>query len=87
MKKIIILAFSLLTIFLLACTPLAEKQCTADADCAPAVCCHAADALNEQYAPSCNGVLCTMECRQGTIDCGQGQIKCVENECAVVLKE
>jgi len=75
-----------LAILSLACTP-AEEQCSADADCAPKECCHASGAVNEQYAPSCNGVLCTMECRPGTIDCGQGKIRCVENECKVVLAE
>lgn len=76
----------IIVLFVISCTP-TEKQCAVDADCAPAACCHAADAVNEQYAPSCNGVLCTMECRPGTIDCGQGSITCVDNECTVILKE
>lgn len=84
-KKLSLFLFAAL-LFIISCTPI-EKQCTTDNECVPAVCCHATDALNEQYAPSCNGVLCTMECKPGTIDCGQGQIKCIENKCTVVLKD
>lgn len=86
MKKLFTVTILFLVFFLFSCTP-SEKQCSVDSDCAPAGCCHAADAVNEQYAPSCNGVLCTMDCKPETIDCGQGQIKCLQNECTVVLSE
>ncbi len=71
---------------ILSCTP-AEKQCSADRDCVSAQCCHAADAVNKDYAPDCRGILCTQVCQPGTIDCNQGEIKCIKNECAVVLNE
>lgn len=86
MFKKLSLFLVIVTLFIISCTP-TEKQCTADNQCAPAGCCHAADAVNEKYAPSCNGILCTMECRPGTIDCGQGSLKCINNECTVILKE
>ena len=83
--KMILITAVFTALFLLSCTP-SEKQCSVDADCVPAGCCHATDAINKEYASSCNGVLCTMECEPTTIDCGQGDIKCVQNECTVVLK-
>jgi len=81
MRKLYSVALLLLVLFLISCTP-SQTQCSSDTECAPAACCHANAAVNEQYAPSC-----TMECRPGTIDCGQGSIKCVQNECTVVLNE
>ncbi len=88
MKKLII--FSLLvvlTAFVASCTaPVpVEKQCTVDADCERATCCHADDAVNTQFAPDCAKVLCTAECVPGTLDCQQGEIKCVVGECKAVI--
>lgn len=61
-------------------------QCTADADCVAATCCHAKAAINKDYAPDCSGIFCTQECVPETLDCGQGEIKCVESACEAVLK-
>ena len=88
MKKIFLFLslLAILSILLVACTP-AEKQCSADAQCVPVQCCHAADAVNEQYGPNCRGLLCTAECVPGTIDCRQGSIKCISGECTVIKNE
>lgn len=85
MKKVILSLFAFSLILFLACTP-SERKCTQDADCVPASCCHASDAVNKDHGPDCTGQLCTLECQENTIDCGQGKIKCVESECQVVLK-
>lgn len=86
MKKIIMLAVLIVSLFLIACVP-EEKQCNEDVDCAPSVCCHASDAVNRDFAPDCAGQLCTAECVSGTIDCGQGQVECFDNECQVTWNE
>ncbi len=85
MKQIAVLFLGF--IFLLSsCAIEAEKQCTVDADCVPAQCCHATDAVNKQSAPDCRNVLCTLQCEPGTLDCGQGEVKCRQNKCAVEIK-
>ncbi len=84
MKKFI--SILLLTLFITSCVTTTEKQCTQDSDCKPASCCHASDAVNKEYAPSCTGILCSQECKPNTIDCAQGSIKCIQNECQVVLQ-
>lgn len=83
LKQIFLLSVAL-TILVTACVP-QEKQCSVDNDCVPATCCHPADAVNTNNAPGCSGVLCTAECKPGTIDCSQGEIKCVNNKCTVEL--
>lgn len=49
-----------------------QKECTIDADCVPAQCCHATACVPTYDAPACDGIFCTEECRAGTIDCGGG---------------
>ncbi len=61
-----------------------EAPCETDADCVPASCCHASACTNRAQAPSCEQVMCTAECRGGTIDCGGGCL-CVEGRCAARL--
>ncbi|OYT32902.1 hypothetical protein DRJ22_03575 [Candidatus Woesearchaeota archaeon] len=56
------------------------EKCKTDADCAPAECCHATKCVLKSKAPNCEGIMCTMECRQGTLDCG-GRCKCIEGTC------
>ncbi len=76
-------------LFLAACAPAAipaNKQCRQDSDCVPATCCHPKEAVNKDYAPDCQGLLCTQECVPGTIDCGQGEIRCEDRECKVIMK-
>lgn len=74
-------------VLLVSCTTVpAEKKCLQDSDCAPASCCHPVDAVNKEYSPHCEKVMCSQNCVPDTIDCGQGEIKCVNDECKVVLK-
>lgn len=85
-KEVAALMFLLL--LLTSCTSLdAEKQCSVDADCVAASCCHPADAVNTMYAPDCQDVACTMQCEPGTLDCGQGRITCLENRCVVIINK
>jgi hypothetical protein len=85
MKKIIIMIFVLICLFLVSCAP-SELTCTQDSDCVPNKCCHADGVVNQENAPECSGVLCTTQCQEGTLDCGQAAIKCVENECQAIFK-
>lgn len=62
-----------------------EKQCSVDADCVLAQCCHAVDAVAKNYAPDCRGTFCTLECVPNTLDCGQGEIKCSSGKCIAQL--
>jgi len=83
--KMVMMMFACLA--LVSCTsniPL-EKQCSVDSDCVPAVCCHADDAVNGQYAPDCSDVLCSQSCEPDTLDCGQGEIRCIDNTCTAVI--
>jgi len=85
--KIMIIGLLFLTLLLASCTTPATSQCTTDNDCVPTSCCHASSAVNRESAPDCRGVLCTMECKPGTLDCGQGTIRCQEGACTVVINE
>jgi hypothetical protein len=55
--------------------------CRTDADCVPATCCHATECTTASAAPKCEGVACTMDCRDGTLDCG-GRCVCDAGRCA-----
>jgi hypothetical protein len=63
-----------------------EDACTTDADCVPAGCCHAAACVAQANAPTCADVMCTTECRYGTLDCG-GRCLCLEGRCAARLSQ
>ena len=65
---------------------LGEDACETDADCVPAGCCHAAACVAQANAPSCVDVMCTQECRYGTLDCG-GSCLCHEGRCAARVSE
>ncbi|HLD40124.1 MAG TPA: hypothetical protein VJB13_03210 [Candidatus Nanoarchaeia archaeon] len=82
--KVMMLLVLITSIFLISCTtaPKAE-QCSVDADCIPAQCCHPTSAVNKAEAPDCSAVLCSMSC-EGPLDCGAGEIKCVSNRCTIV---
>jgi hypothetical protein len=58
--------------------------CTRDEDCVPEGCCHAKACVARGRAPDCSAVMCTMECRPGTLDCG-GRCLCQEGRCAARL--
>jgi len=62
-----------------------KGYCNSDSDCVPDSCCHAKGCVNKENAPNCKGVLCTMECREGTLDC-YGKCKCVNNNCEAVFE-
>ena len=89
MKPTLIISTITLAILLLlisACsTTNSQTICVQDSDCVPALCCHATSSVNKEFAPDCQGQLCSMECSPGTLDCGQGKIKCLEQECRIVL--
>lgn len=59
-----------------------EKKCEVDADCVPATCCHATDVVNQEFAPKCDAVMCTMSC-ETVLDCGQGTPVCNEGVCDI----
>lgn len=63
---------------------MSDDACTTDADCVPAGCCHAAACTAAANATSCDDVMCTSECRYGTLDCG-GSCLCHEGHCAARL--
>lgn len=61
-----------------------DDACETDDDCVPAGCCHAAACVAQANAPSCEDMMCTQECRYGTLDCG-GRCLCHEGRCAARL--
>ena len=81
-KRMMMGLLFLISLFLISCTPAAE-QCSADADCVPAQCCHPTGVVNQANALDCRGVLCTAVC-DGPLDCGVGEIKCMANRCIIV---
>jgi hypothetical protein len=56
-------------------------DCTSDAECVPAQCCHPTSCINAAEKHVCT-LLCTDVC-QGPIDCGAGHCGCVNRQCAV----
>lgn len=60
--------------------------CETDADCVPAECCHPGACVAAANAPSCDDMMCTQECRYGTLDCG-GSCLCHDGHCAARLSE
>ncbi|MFP4119348.1 MAG: hypothetical protein ACLFTH_04810 [Candidatus Woesearchaeota archaeon] len=64
----------------------ATAECSADADCVPASCCHPTACVPAEQAPECSDVFCTEECRPGTLDCGQGSCSCMDGHCEAVYE-
>ncbi|MCK4589002.1 MAG: hypothetical protein KAT77_01045 [Nanoarchaeota archaeon] len=62
-----------------------EAECSVDADCVAATCCHASEAVPLSQAPDCADIFCTTECVPGTLDCGQGEIKCLDGKCEAII--
>ncbi|XLQ20120.1 MAG: hypothetical protein ACKUBY_06090 [Candidatus Moraniibacteriota bacterium] len=62
-----------------------EKICEVDSDCVPAQCCHATDVINKEFAPNCEGMMCTMSC-ETVLDCGGGQPVCSNGMCTIEIK-
>lgn len=67
-----------------------DDDCSADSDCAPVATCHpdkCVGAANAGAMPP--GMMCTMECRGGTLDCNFNHCGCAANpagkkKCAVL---
>ncbi|MDP3275607.1 MAG: hypothetical protein Q8Q09_10460 [Deltaproteobacteria bacterium] len=55
-------------------------ECARDEDCVRATCCHATACVPVARRPACEGMMCTMECRPGTLDCG-GSCVCQQGRC------
>lgn len=62
----------------------ASTACKTDADCVPAECCHPKTCVAKGSAPNCSDMMCTKECRGGTMDCGGGCF-CQQGQCAARL--
>jgi len=60
-----------------------KSDCTVDSDCVPEQCCHATSCIPQEKKEVCN-VMCTMECRGGTLDCG-GSCACENSKCVAHL--
>lgn len=63
-----------------------NSKCATDAECVKNACCHATECVNQEFAPQCGGVMCTMDCRGGTMDCGWGKCLCQEGKCVAEIK-
>lgn len=61
------------------------SECRTNRDCVPAECCHAKSCLPASKAPSCKGIMCTMECQENTMDCGKGYCTCTEGKCEAAI--
>ena len=64
-----------------------SETCVVDSDCVPASCCHVSFCVNRENLPKCEGIICTQECKNGTLDCGQASCGCVQAKCSVVTGE
>jgi hypothetical protein len=62
------------------------KYCKINEDCIPSSCCHPTDCMNSGNKPDCKDIMCTMECKPGTMDCGQGHCGCINNECKAIIE-
>jgi len=82
-KYLLFLVFAMF--FVSGCAP-DDAECSKDSECVPAACCHSDSCVPASEAPSCEGIMCTMECMPDTMDCGQGSCKCIDNKCKAVLK-
>ncbi len=60
--------------------PCPGEECSTNEDCVPAECCHSTSCVPFWQTPDCADVMCTMECRAGTIDCGGG-CACENSKC------
>ena len=76
----------LILLLLIACQAEIDGSvyCETAMDCSAATCCHASEAVNNAYAPNCEGDMCSLNCEPNTLDCGQMKIDCIENRCSVI---
>jgi hypothetical protein len=57
-------------------------ECTGDADCVPAECCHPSSCTAPAAKSPCN-LMCTASC-EGPLDCGAGSCGCVNGTCSII---
>lgn len=56
-----------------------DDSCNQDAECAPVATCHSSKCVALANAGTMKaGMLCTMDCRGGTVDCGYNHCGCAE---------
>jgi len=77
MKKILII---LMLILISGCGEMQQIK-----ECVPASCCHPTGCVLIEDKPDCKGMICTMECKPGTLDCGQGHCEYINGKCEAVL--
>ena len=82
---IIILALALVILFTRSVNNGSNGTGDATLTCVPASCCHSAACVPAGEAPDCSEILCTQECKPGTLDCGQGSCQEVEGKCQAIL--
>ncbi len=88
MKKLVIIgifALVAITIFAMGCLS-TKVECEIAEDCVPAQCCHPTECVHISLAPDCTDVVCTLECRPGTMDCGQGYCDCINGNCEAIIE-
>jgi putative hemolysin len=64
-----------------------SDECEQDNDCIPASCCHPTSCINKNFSTNCIGIMCTMDCKIGTLDCGYGSCKCINKKCSAIINQ
>lgn len=65
----------------------APTTCATDADCVKETCCHAKACVLASQGPSCDEIMCSQDCQEGTMDCGKGACACQDGACIVKWQE
>jgi len=82
----ILIILILITIIYLFPKSVNEKSCSIESDCVPDSCCHAESCVAKEYAPNCDGIICSMVCST-ILDCGQARCGCIKGQCEVIENE
>lgn len=61
-------------------------ECVRDQDCVPAECCHPRTCVPAAQRTAVCNMMCTEECRGGTMDCGGGCL-CQQGRCAAHITD
>jgi len=64
-----------------------SRDVSSEEICVPASCCHPTECVLESEAPNCTNMICTTECKPGTLDCGQGHCEFVDGKCEAIIDE
>jgi hypothetical protein len=64
----------------------AGTECTTDQDCVAEQCCHPTSCVLRAHRPVCGEVMCSTDCRAGTMDCGGGCL-CQQGRCAAQIHD